>query len=353
MSPSSRDSSPDLTEQAIEWFVLLHSDEAGTEQHRQFAAWLARSPAHGDAYAAVERLYGDMRRAAQAAQMTCAVSTPEPVKAARTTRLDSDAATPEFSGKTIHRKTLWNRYGSRFLQPGLAAAAAWLFAILLILPEQFHLSDAWLSDHYTRTGEQREIRLADGSQVLLNTNSAVTVDYGPRLRRVRLLHGQARFEVAADAARPFEVISDDLKARALGTVFEVYRKETGEISVTVQEHAVSVTAENGAATVVEQGQRIWYRPGHGLEEPEAVNLKLAAGWQQRRIMISDRPLGELLAEVDRYRLGRVFITDPELAKLPVTGVFSLDDPDAILESVTKALALRSTQLGPWWITLHR
>lgn len=318
---------PDPTEQAIDWFIRLHSGEAGTEEHRRFADWQAQDPAHISAYSAVEQLYGELYRVAQAGRKT-------------------RAAPPRSERRR-------ERHRSRLLRTALAAAMAGLFALGLIVPSQYHLLDAFLSDYYTRTGEQREIRLADGSRVLLNTNSAVSVDYGNACRRIRLDHGQARFSVAADARRPFEAHADGLVVRALGTVFEVYRRDNGEIEVTVQEHTVAVRAGETGEKLVRQGRRIRYRPGIGLGSSEDTDLKQAAGWQQQRLWVNDHPLSELLAEVDRYRVGRVFVTDPALARLPVTGVFSLADPDAVVNSVGKALGLNSTRIGPWWAVLHR
>ncbi|MDP2180212.1 FecR family protein [Methylicorpusculum sp.] len=95
------------------------------------------------------------------------------------------------------------------------------------------------------------------------------------------------------------------------------------------------------------------RPGGALQQPEPVELDQAAAWRQHRLFINDRPLSELVAELERYRVGRIFLADEKLKNLRVTGVFSVDNPDDVLNSVRKVLALEETRLGPWWVLLHR
>lgn len=94
--------------------------------------------------------------------------------------------------------------------------------------------------------------------------------------------------------------------------------------------------------------------GNGnLNKPEPVDGVQTTSWQQRRLFINDRPLAELIAELDRYRVGRIFLSDTRLKNLRVSGMFSLADPDAALDKVRKILVLQETRLGLWWVLLHR
>jgi transmembrane sensor len=250
----------------------------------------------------------------------------------------------------------------RWMVSTVALAAAWLFAVIFVIPQQAQLLDNLLSDYHTETGELREIQLTDGSRLLLNTNSAVSIKFNESVREITLHHGQANFTVAKDAGRPFEVVADGLIVRALGTIFEVYKANPNEINVTVQEHAVEVRIRTEAQTPAErnltsvnvhQGQQLRYHPGGALEQPESIELSQADAWQQHQLFINDQPLSELIAELDRYRMGRIFLSDEKLKNLRVTGVFSLENPDAVLNSVCKVLALKEVRLGPWWVLLHR
>lgn len=328
MNPSPDDpSANDLTEQAVAWFVHWRSDEAGADDQRRFAAWLADSPAHAQAYAQVQRLFADMCGAAQAPGVR------------QTPPLSPAVQAPAFS-----RRRLWRRL----------RLAAWAVCGLLALGGLWRqtLADWWLADYRTLVGEWREMALADGSRLLLDTDSAVTLDYTDNWRRVRLLHGRARFQVAKDGLRPFEVAAGGLDVRALGTVFQVSCREDGDVEVAVQEHAVRVS-QGPRRVEVAEGQGVRYRRPAGLGMPAAVDWKSAAAWQQHRLVFDDRPLAEAVAELDRYHAGRILLLDGELRRQRVTGVFDLDDPGQVLASIGKALGLRVDSLGPWWVWLHR
>ncbi len=352
---SSESQISELKQQAIDWLVRLRSDDLSDGEMYAFADWLSQDHTHSEAFAAAENLFNDMVNAAKSPVSNAEIPT-ESNEVQKTPPVNSAR-----KQKQLIRRPSSKRY-TRWLAYPLALAAAWLFAVILVIPQQAHLLDNYLSDYHTKTGELREIQLADGSRLLLNTNSAVSVNFNESIRQITLHHGQANFTVAKDAQRPFEVVSDGLIVRALGTVFEVYNANSNEISVTVQEHAVAVRIQAGAQTSaeqhlagvnVQQGQQLRYRPGGILNQPEPVELSQATAWQQHRLFINDRPLSELIAELDRYRIGRVFLSNTKLKNLRVTGVFSLDNPDDVLNSVRKVLALKETRLGPWWVLLHR
>lgn len=346
---------PELKKQAIEWLILLRTHDITEAQTHAFADWLSEDILHADAFAKAEDVFNAMVVAAQSPRITnpVASNTNEPDNIKLTvTSIKQTPPIPKIPSK---------RFRSWLALP-LTLAAAWLLAVNLVLPKQSHLLEDYLSDYHTKTGEQRNIQLADGSQILLNTNSAVSVDYQNSSRNITLHHGQARFTVAKDSQRPFEVNSGSLTVRALGTVFDVYHQETGEIDVTVQEHAVAASIQNEGLTSidgqpthvkVQEGQRLRYGGYGNLNQPEPIDGVQTAAWQQRRLFINDRPLAELVEELDRYRVGRIFLSDSKLKNLRVTGMFSLADPNAALDKVRKILALQETQLGPWWVLLHR
>jgi transmembrane sensor len=353
-SPTDNAKPPEPMQQAIEWLVLLRSGDISEGETHEFAEWLSQDIRHAQAFANAEDLLNDAAIAAKSPRIASSAITPSE------TDRKQQAATLTNSGLT-NRRFPSNRHACWLAIP-LSLAAAWLFAVLLILPEQSHWLDHYLSDYRTGIGELQDIQLADGSRLLLNTNSAVSVDFSKSLRHITLRHGQAQFTVAKDANRPFEVGSGGLSVRALGTVFEVYNPGAREMSVTVQEHAVAVTVEHKThdeeiakqpRVEVKEGQRLCYDYTGRLTVPETVNLAQANTWQQRRLFLNDRPLSELIAELSRYRTGRIFISDPSLKNLRLTGAFSLANPDETLAKVKKVLALQETRLGPWWVVLHR
>lgn len=308
------DRPPDLLDEAFEWIVLLHSGHASEEDRTRAAAWQSRSPAHARAYAKAERLWLELGQAAD-------VEGPAPI--------------PE------------RRRGRR------AGLIVTVLLCAIAYSQLGRLTDLWLSDYRTGIGEQRTVRLPDGSTVLLDTDTAIALDFDAAGRRVRLRHGQALFTVAPDPSRGFEVEAGRARIRALGTVFEVAAYDEA-VSVTVQEHAVRVElAEPGlAASTVHAGQRVRTGPDRGLSTPEPVDLGEISAWQRGRWVFKGRPLAEVIADLNRYRHGQVLLYDEPLKALRVTGVFPLADPDAVLQSLQQTLGIRAVRLGPWLTVLR-
>ena len=341
---------PELMQQAIEWLVLLQSGELSEAETHAFADWLSQDIEHIEAFSKAEDLLNDSVIAAQS---------PRGITKTPASKPDQNVIP---INPAQHRRSSASVRGFRWLAIPLSLAAAWLFAVLLILPEQLQLLDNIASDYHTSTRELRDIQLADGSHLLLNTNTAVSVDYSDSLRHITLHHGQAQFTVAKDTDRPFEVGAGELAIRALGTIFEVYQPDSAELSIIVKEHAVSARLQNRALKTqdtqdsqveIKEGQRLRYTFAGPLTTPEEINLAQASAWQQRRLFMNNRPLAELISELNRYRIGRIFISDPEINNLRITGAFSLENPDETLAKLSNVLALQETRVGSWWVLLHR
>lgn len=341
---------PELKKQAYDWLVLLRADDIDEKQIYAFADWLSRDPRHSEAFAAAEDLFNDMAIAA-GLNVSADMADREEIK-----------PKPAVIKPRIEQPTKRN-YKHRFSWIGisLALAASWLFAVIFVIPQHSHLLATYFSDFHTGTGEQREVSLNDGSRLLLNTDSAVSVSFDDDHRRIILHHGQVRFVVTKDQTRPFEVLSDDLSVRALGTVFEVSNLDTEETNVIVQEHAVLVQLQGAGHPAkpfidqieVQKGQKLHHLNGMALQKPEAVELAQATAWQHHELVINDRPLGELITELNRYRVGRIFVSGDELQDLRISGVFSLDNPDNTLNTLQAVLGLKQTRLSALWVVLHR
>ncbi|QSA96006.1 FecR family protein [Methylococcus sp. EFPC2] len=316
-----------LSDQAIDWVVVAHSGQANEDDRRRLAAWKMQSPEHRQAYDEALRLWADMGEALD----------------------DSAPAIPPRRPVDMDRHAAMRRRRPA----ALAAAAAILLAVIGGLLHGLHYTDPLLSDYYTRTGERRELNLADGSRIVLDTETAIDVGFDQSGRRIRLLHGRARFQVAADPARPFEVTAGAGVTRALGTVFDV-RQENGRVRVTVQEHAVAVRAKArpDLPARVEAGQQLSYSDSGEIERAVPVDLSVATAWQRHKLIFRERPLAEVVGELNRYRKDKVLLVGPALNQIRVTGVFPLDDGDDALQTVTSTLSLQLTRIGPLAL-LHR
>jgi transmembrane sensor len=182
----------------------------------------------------------------------------------------------------------------------------------------------------------------------VDTNTRLDVKLDGATRRVILYGGQIHIAVAPDAARPFQVEAAGGVVRALGTAFDV-RRDGDAVRVAVTEHVVRVTyprGPDGARADVAAGQTVAYGPEMGLGRVGAANLTAATAWQRGRLVFDEKPLREVVAEMERYRPGLILIRDERLAKLPVTGVFDLKDSDALLQALVETLPIKVRVL-PW------
>lgn len=217
------------------------------------------------------------------------------------------------------------------------------------------------AQHYeTRIGEQRDVLLADGSRITLNTNTAVAVRYSNERRYLVLERGEALFSVAHNAARPFDVAAASTLIRALGTEFNVDMR-SAEVTVSVLEGAVQVSTPDGSpgsgpsvgdgspapyrAKAVAKGQALAFRPQERLAVLEKANLSRIDAWRTQRLEFSDTPLAEAVEEFNRYSSTRIVIGTRDLAERRVSGVFRIGDTDGFLYSLREALNVESHESG--------
>jgi transmembrane sensor len=364
------DSTQPLADQAIDWLVLARSGDASAEELAALESWLTANEGHRAAYAEAEALWSNVGSALRHtgdetlelskanrfsdASLGAAGLPSDPVaqpgdKPESIQPRDAKPSSPLRSlgivgGRVIRHPRL------RF---GLATAAALFATILLTRPQ---LLDFWFSDYATGVGQHRQVTLSDGSTILLDTDTALLDHSDAKLRRVDLQRGQAFFQIAPDARRPFEVHAGAVTVRAVGTAFQVNRGDSGELQVTVTEHAVQVGlggSDSSGAIRVEQGQTFAY-PGKGsLGPPIAADLNAITAWRRGKLIFRDRPVAEVVAQLNRYRHGRFVITDPGIGTMRVSGVFPLANLDGSVEILEQSLGIRATKLGPLLTCLHR
>jgi transmembrane sensor len=291
-----------LSDEAIDWLVRLGSGRATPKDRLAFLRWRQYSAAHEAAAVEAEtllRAVGDTRQADQLRRHGEPLTYRRPV-------------------------------GRRVLFAGAALASV---AVVTVGLTSLGPLAALYAGHATGVGGRKRVELADGSFVILNTATAVSVDYSGKERRVVLHDGEALFDVAKDPSRPFIVTAGDMEVRAVGTAFVVRLKE-----VTVSEGTVDVTIGSRPPIRVVAGQRL------GVGEADRLKLSMididaATAWQRGRLIFNRRPLESVVAELQRYRAGRIVVLGDRLKALEVTGVFDLDDTDRILraiEETTKA-----------------
>lgn len=337
-----------LSDQAASWWVRLHAETVTPSDQSAFGEWVARSPERVGAYLRMARLMGALKRdgvrwpdtPAEVLIREAKASPPEVLSISRGYRGEGSQRSNEDTPKQV-----------RFLT-GIAAS-------LLIA-----VSAAWVffagPQHYrTAIGEQRSVLLADGSVITLNTASRIEVDLQEDRRLIRLLEGEALFNVAPDRSRPFDVVAGNTTLQAVGTQFNVDRRSK-ITTVTVVEGRVAVsstprgsgpggsgqerrTTPDPLSAILSAGEQLVVTPT-AIAKPKRANIAVATAWTQRQLIFEKRPLGEVAEEFNRYNRDAIEIADAGLRQQQVTGVFQANDPTSFMTFLAQIPTVKIHQM---------
>ena len=314
---SSKPVSAQVLDAAIAWQLSL--DSANPVEREEFAKWHAAHEEHARAW----------RQLGMLDQRFSVASGP-----ARAALLQSRAS--------VRRRV-------RKLGNGLASIVA-VIGLALFAGEHYVPLDYWLADQRTATGEQRTLRLSDGTVINLNTHSAVDVRFDEKQRRVILQDGEILVETGHGDARPFIVETREGRLRALGTRFLVKREAQGT-RLSVLKSAVAAHPQSSAdEQILQEGQQVLMR-SHGLDPIAALNLG-ADAWTRGMLVVDNARLEDLVHELGRYRRGHLGVA-PEVADLRITGSFPLNDTDLALSALLPTLPVQIEQHTAWWVTVAK
>lgn len=311
-------------EAAAEWYATLHDEAAGTAERMAWQAWLKQSEAHARAWAhieAVSQRFAPLRAGGHQAALAG-------IKAAR----------PGAPGR-------------RQMLAGLAGAvglglAGWLGWRHTALPEMLL---AWSADYRTAIGEQRQITLADGSQVWLNTHTALSVDYRAEARLLSLAAGEILIQTGHDPhGRPFYVDTRHGRMQALGTRFSVFH-EGGQTRLNVFESTVELSNRAGDKQRVDAGQRTAFN-ADGIAPIQPAERAREA-WRRGLVVAENISLQVLINDLARYQGGHISVA-PEVAGLSVMGVYPAHDFERALAMLENTLPIRIRLPLPWWVTVE-
>jgi transmembrane sensor len=226
----------------------------------------------------------------------------------------------------------------------LAGASA---AVLALCAGLAWWVDPGLSEcaYVSPVGERRTLALADGSELILDADSALSVAWHLRSRRVQLQQGRARFSVAPSAWRPFSVDAGSTRVTVLGTVFDVDR-QAQRVAVSVLRGRVEVAApaEPGLYKVLTAGQGLIAQSSGGvLRWTAAAELGNAQAWTQGQLVFRRTPLREAVAQLQRYRSGAIRLQGAEVEQLQISGVFDARHSEQLLGLLPQILPLRLLQ----------
>ena len=325
--------------EAAAWIVRLHGPHRSADVEAGFREWLAADPENGRQFERVTEAW------------------------------DAGSTLPVAGLPRVHR---W-----RAARP----SRSWALAAMILLVfgiAAWGVNDFWLNPSYaTGIGEQRLVRLDDGSRMALNSDTRIRVTCCEPERRVRLERGEAYFEVARDPAHPFIVVAGEHLVTALGTAF-VVRHDPSRTAVTLVEGKVAVTgaedrtkrpvsdresggvrqepsssrnAQQGAspatdisAIVLSPGQRLTFTGGATprLDQPR---IEAVTAWRRGEVVLDRMMLADAVAELNRYDKRMLIIDDPGVAALRISGIYHAGDSQGFAESVARLYGLHVLHEG--------
>lgn len=323
--------------EASAWRVRLAETGAEEGEHLEFQSWIAADPRNADAWRQVNgpwRLFDDNATA------------PEVIVARR-----EALARAEQVGRKRWRDVA--RTGN-----GAMRAAA---AIVMVVGLAFLVWHNTRPDVYsTGSSERRIVTLDDGSTLSLDAQSEIRVHYSANARELELVHGQAKFDVAHDAERPFSVVAGGRKVIATGTSFNVDMLEA-KLFVTLIEGRVLVLPSPARRPVDPQGtERIELTVGEQLVVAEhvpptvtRVNVGLATAWQTGLIVFEDATLAEAAARLNRYSARELVVDDDVVRNIKISGVFKAGDMNGFVSTVTTYFPVSADQQSGGEIRITR
>jgi transmembrane sensor len=305
---------------ALAWFIRLHDQPSRADQ-LEFSRWLQADPAHAEAYAQ--------------AQVVWELSEGPAGKLAA----EDDSALDAYLNAMDHprRPALW-RWSS-----GLAMAACLLLMISMGAGWQ---PQRWLddlgADYRSAPGVVKTVVLADKSQVTLDADSAIDVNFSGGERHVQLRRGAAFFNVT-HTGEAFVVNAQAGEVRVLGTQFEVRLQPDGA-KVTVLSGRVGVTATAGQSQqVLGAGQQVAF-DGRTTGDLQTVDSESQLAWRQGWLNYYKTPLAEVVKDLGRYYSGRIVLLNDELGNTRVSGSFPSKDPEAVLAALKSVVGFEQYSL---------
>ncbi|NWN48136.1 FecR domain-containing protein [Pseudomonas sp. MAFF 301514] len=308
---------PEILEEAAEWLMRLSENDLSDHERAEWEHWKISSPERDRAWARAQLLQSKL-----------------------------GGLPPSLAMSALDRPS----------HPERRAALGKLALLLAVMPVgwgswKLAQTQQWTADYRTRVGERRELTLADGSRITLNTDSAIDVRYDSQQRLVHLREGEILVQTAQDPSRPFLVSTRQGRMQALGTRFTV-RELSGRTHLAVLEGAVKVMlAENTqtAPLIVNAGQRTNFS-AQTFGTLSATDRNDGA-WAQGMLMADNMRLADFVAELTRYRRGFVRY-DPAIADLRISGAFPISDPQRTLNMLVQTYpVLVSGHLNGYWVTL--
>jgi transmembrane sensor len=315
---------------AEDWVVRLGRPAVSSATLAAFEAWLSTDPKNLADYQGAKALLRDTRDLRAEFIGDLNLIPPTPV--------------------TPRRRSAAAGWTPAALAGGLVAAAL-VLAVAPTLWTRWADPLAGATTYTTAVGEIRDVALADGSVVTLDTATILRAKIDGRVRRLSLDKGGAYFAVAHDKVHPFQVALADREIVVTGTHFATSLRD-GRARVELLEGSVEVARPRASTQPVRltPGDRVSYQVGGSILREARIDPASAVAWRQRRLVFQDAALSEVLAELGRYTDARIRLADPALGRKRVTAMLPLEGPGSVIDRAAKVLPVMLNRTGPGEVT---
>tara|TARA_R110000744_G_scaffold67191_5_gene137068 strand:+ start:121 stop:1173 length:1053 start_codon:yes stop_codon:yes gene_type:complete len=333
-----------IKREASDWIARIERDELTTAEKAELNNWLVISPEHEKQLIRLSQLWDTM------------------------SEIGERSSIEEQSTRKLEKRTFFGHLFTQFTYK-----TAVLASLIIAIPFLFYLqtmleNTSKNGQYFTQIGEQKNIILTDGSEILLNTNSMVEVSYSREQRNITLLHGEANFGVAPDKSRPFTVKAGSGDIRALGTNFSV-RLDGNLVNVLISHGTVRVRAKEKLNEVPKTDQtgyrsrnEVIVGAGNNVvfddyevesverESDKSIAKKLY--WRKGFLSFDDEPLSDVIAELSRYTNLNIVIADASIQSMKVGGFYPIDNLETVFTTLELNLGLKVKKMsgGNYYIT---
>ncbi|WP_165957304.1 FecR domain-containing protein [Pseudomonas sp. H9] len=301
-------------EQAAHWYSRLNDEDVTSAEREAWQRWLHAAPLHAWAWERAEQLMQQWRQL------------PGPM-----------------ASHTLAQARQARTHNRRSVLKGLTLLIG--AGSLSVGGYQQVVNGPWFADFRSAIGERLPVSLADGSQLLLNTDSAVDVRYDGMHCAITLRQGEIMVSPA-----PGVQLSVQTRHGLISTAASRFTvRDAGETTrVMTLERQVRISPAQGAAEEVGQGMSCLFDE-RGVRVTRALDYA-ASAWTRGLLIANDQPLGEFLEQLGRYNRGWLRC-DPAVAALRISGTFELDNFEQILRALASSLPVRIEQRTRFWITV--
>jgi transmembrane sensor len=338
-----------IRKQAIQWLIAQNSGIWSSTDQRALNEWLAADEEHEQQYQQVQKLWSSMDayKEQDFPQRQAALDYQPPGNLDNLIQFPGSSASDPAIGqsRTLSRA---RREPVHWLKTAMAVAAS----IVMVLGIQTYRQTS--IEHYqTAKGEQQTIFLADGSQIVLNTDSEITIELQMFQRKVQLTQGEALFNVIHNPIRPFEVTVGTGKIRDIGTRFDVYA-QVNQVDVAVLEGEVDIVTNNQQSPqVFSAGQAASFDRQGKVNAKAMPSPQALTAWEHGKLIFVEQPLEDVLSQIARYHTVEFQIADPKLRDMKISGSFKTTNLQLLLETLEAGFPIKAKIIDSQHVRLQR